>query len=258
MRINSLKEMEDFAFDFSKKLKKGQVINLIGEMGSGKTTFTSFVCKYFGISNTSSPTFALVNIYNGEKQGEDFPIYHLDLYRFESPDEILELEKACKHFSKKVSEALGVSEIDFPYLGAGGGVSWALYIFFRAKISNSMELVLSLLDFQKLVRDKDLLIITENVDEFNGENSINLSKFAKRYNENIKIIFLQDEDYPNMRDNPYIDYIYKFKIKSNLERGDYEREIRSVARTFISDNLSQMENKFEKEELWLREKWQEF
>lgn len=175
-----------------------------------------------------------------------------------SPDEILELEKACKHFSKKVSEALGVSEIDFPYLGAGGGVSWALYIFFRAKISNSMELVLSLLDFQKLVRDKDLLIITENVDEFNGENSINLSKFAKRYNENIKIIFLQDEDYPNMRDNPYIDYIYKFKIKSNLERGDYEKEIRSVARAFISDNLSQMENKFEKEELWLREKWQEF
>lgn len=171
-----------------------------------------------------------------------------------SPDEILELEKACKHFSKKVSEALGVSEIDFPYLGAGGGVSWALYIFFRAKISNSMELVLSLLDFQKLVRDKDLLIITENVDEFNGENSINLSKFAKRYNENIKIIFLQDEDYPNMRDNPYIDDIYKFKIKSNLERGDYEREIRSVARAFISDNLSQMENEFEKEELWLREK----
>ena len=175
-----------------------------------------------------------------------------------SPDEILQLEKACKHFSKKVSEALGVSEIDFPYLGAGGGVSWALYIFFRAKISNSMELVLSLLDFQKLVRDKDLLIITENVDEFNGENSINLSKFAKRYNENIKIIFLQDEDYPNMRDNPYIDDIYKFKIKSNLERVDYEKEIRSVARTFISDNLSQMENKFEKEELWLREKWQEF
>ncbi len=92
MRINSLKEMEDFAFDFSEKLKKGQVVNLIGEMGSGKTTFVSFVCKYFGISNTSSPTFALVNIYNGEKQGEDFPIYHLDLYRFESPDEILDID----------------------------------------------------------------------------------------------------------------------------------------------------------------------
>lgn len=92
MKINSLKEMEDFAFDFSKKLKKGQVINLIGEMGSGKTTFVSFVCKYFGISNTSSPTFAIVNMYNGKKQGEDFSIYHLDLYRFENPDEILDID----------------------------------------------------------------------------------------------------------------------------------------------------------------------
>lgn len=92
MRINSLKEMEDFAFDFSKKLKKGQVVNLIGEMGSGKTTFVSFVCKYFGISNTSSPTFALVNIYDGKNGDEDFPIYHIDLYRFESPDEILDID----------------------------------------------------------------------------------------------------------------------------------------------------------------------
>ncbi len=92
MRINSLKEMEDFAFDFSKKLKKGQVINLIGQMGSGKTTFVSYICKYFGISNTSSPTFSIVNIYDGKKQREDFPIYHLDLYRFEDPDEILDID----------------------------------------------------------------------------------------------------------------------------------------------------------------------
>lgn len=92
MRINSLKEMEDFAIDFSKKLKKGQVINLIGDMGSGKTTFVSYICKYFGISNTSSPTFAIVNIYDGKKDEEDFSIYHLDLYRFEDPDEILDID----------------------------------------------------------------------------------------------------------------------------------------------------------------------
>ena len=92
MRINSLKEMEDFAFDFSKKLKKGQVINLIGDMGSGKTTFVSYICKYFGIYNTSSPTFAIVNIYDGKKDEEDFSIYHLDLYRFEDPDEILDID----------------------------------------------------------------------------------------------------------------------------------------------------------------------
>ncbi|MDU2201751.1 MAG: glycerate kinase [Anaerococcus hydrogenalis] len=155
-----------------------------------------------------------------------------------SNDEILELEIASKHFSKKISEHLGVSEIDFPYLGAGGGVSWALYIFFKAKISNSMELVLSLVDFEKQVMDKDLLIITENVDEFNGENSINLAKFAKRYNKDIKIIFLQDEQYQSLEDNSYIDDVYKFKIDPILERSDYEKEIRSMARKFICEELA--------------------
>lgn len=155
-----------------------------------------------------------------------------------SNDEILELEIASKHFSKKISEHLGVSEIDFPYLGAGGGVSWALYIFFKAKISNSMELVLSLVDFEKQVMDKDFLIITENVDEFNGENSINLAKFAKRYNKDIKIIFLQDEQYQSLGDNSYIDDVYKFKIDSILERSDYEKEIRSMARKFICEELA--------------------
>ncbi|MDU3153861.1 MAG: tRNA (adenosine(37)-N6)-threonylcarbamoyltransferase complex ATPase subunit type 1 TsaE [Anaerococcus hydrogenalis] len=68
------------------------IINLIGDMGSGKTTFVSYICKYFGISNTSSPTFAIVNIYDGKKDEEDFSIYHLDLYRFEDPDEILDID----------------------------------------------------------------------------------------------------------------------------------------------------------------------
>ena len=92
MIINSLKEMEDFAFDFAEKLKKGQVINLIGDMGSGKTTFVSFVAKYFEIYNTSSPTFAIVNIYNGKMDKEDINLYHLDLYRFEDADEILDID----------------------------------------------------------------------------------------------------------------------------------------------------------------------
>lgn len=88
MRINSLNEMKDFAFDFAKKIKPGQVINLIGDMGAGKTTFVSFVGKYFGIDDTSSPTFAIVNIYNAK----DFDIYHLDLYRFEDEDDILDID----------------------------------------------------------------------------------------------------------------------------------------------------------------------
>lgn len=88
MRINSLDEMEELSLDFAKNLKPGQVINLIGAMGAGKTTFVSFVGKYFGIDDASSPTFSIVNIY----KGRDIDIYHLDLYRFEKEDEILDID----------------------------------------------------------------------------------------------------------------------------------------------------------------------
>lgn len=88
MRINSLDEMRDFAFDFAKMLRPGQVINLVGDMGAGKTTFVSFVGEYLKVEDTSSPTFAIVNIYNAK----DFDIYHLDLYRFEDEDDILDID----------------------------------------------------------------------------------------------------------------------------------------------------------------------
>ncbi|MDY3005871.1 glycerate kinase [Anaerococcus sp. AGMB00486] len=155
-----------------------------------------------------------------------------------SKEEIEKLEVACKHFSKKVSEALGVGHIDFPYLGAGGGVCWALYIFFRAQISNSMELILSLVDFKEEVKDQDIMILTENVDEFNGENSINLAKFAKRYNKDIRVIFLQDVDYQRIEKNNIIDQIYEFSIDENINREDYDKEIRKIARSLIEDSFA--------------------
>ena len=87
MIINNLDEMSQFAKKFASSLKENDVINLIGEMGAGKTTFTGFISKNFGIYDSSSPTFALVNIYEG-----DILIYHLDLYRLDDPDELLELD----------------------------------------------------------------------------------------------------------------------------------------------------------------------
>ncbi|PKZ15725.1 tRNA (adenosine(37)-N6)-threonylcarbamoyltransferase complex ATPase subunit type 1 TsaE [Anaerococcus octavius] len=87
MIINELNEMRDFAYKFASLLKENDVINLIGDMGAGKTTLTKFICEYFGINDSSSPTFAIVNIYDG-----DNTIYHLDLYRLEDPDELLELD----------------------------------------------------------------------------------------------------------------------------------------------------------------------
>ena len=87
MIINGLSEMKKFANKLASGLREGDVLNLIGEMSAGKTTLTGFISQYFSIENSSSPTFAIVNIYEG-----DIKIYHLDLYRFDDPDEILDID----------------------------------------------------------------------------------------------------------------------------------------------------------------------
>ena len=87
MIINGLSEMKKFANKLASGLREGDVLNLIGEMSAGKTTLTGFISQYFSIEDSSSPTFAIVNIYE-----VDIKIYHLDLYRFDDPDEILDID----------------------------------------------------------------------------------------------------------------------------------------------------------------------
>ncbi len=74
----------DFASDFAKDLKIGDIIILSGELGSGKTKFTQGVLRHFGLENEiSSPTFTIVNEYNST----NINIYHFDLYRLSDIDE---------------------------------------------------------------------------------------------------------------------------------------------------------------------------
>lgn len=69
---------------FAEKLKKGDVIVLTGELGSGKTKFTEGVLEHFGLENEiSSPTFNIVNEYISK----NINIYHFDVYRLEDEDE---------------------------------------------------------------------------------------------------------------------------------------------------------------------------
>jgi len=80
----SEKDTIDFACDFASKLKKGDIVVLSGELGSGKTKFVQGILKYFGLENEiSSPTFTIVNEYNAKNVN----IYHFDVYRLEDTDE---------------------------------------------------------------------------------------------------------------------------------------------------------------------------
>lgn len=74
----------NFAMNFAKDLKKGDIVVLSGELGSGKTKFTEGILKFFGLeAEISSPTFTIVNEYSNDNVN----IYHFDVYRLEDSDE---------------------------------------------------------------------------------------------------------------------------------------------------------------------------
>lgn len=88
----SLDNIPVLAKEIAKNLKGGEVFALIGELGSGKTTFVKAIGKELGIKKTiTSPTFAIINKYNFKLNSEQKYLYHLDLYRTESTKEVLSL-----------------------------------------------------------------------------------------------------------------------------------------------------------------------
>ena len=66
--------------------ERGLVIGLSGDLGAGKTQLVKGLARGLGITaRVHSPTFALVNIYAGGR----LPLFHLDLYRLETPEQII-------------------------------------------------------------------------------------------------------------------------------------------------------------------------
>ncbi len=74
---------------FASALKAGDVVALYGDLGSGKTQFVKGVCAGIGVTeHVTSPTFTLINEYRNHG---GIPLFHLDLYRLRSFDEVLSL-----------------------------------------------------------------------------------------------------------------------------------------------------------------------
>lgn len=78
---HSLEETKRIAEEFAKTLKMGDIVTLSGDLGAGKTAFTKGIAEFFGVPSeeVTSPTFTLVNEYNGKLN-----IYHFDAYRLEN------------------------------------------------------------------------------------------------------------------------------------------------------------------------------
>ena len=88
----------NFAKNYAKNLKAGDIIVLSGELGSGKTKFVQGVLENFNLQDEiSSPTFTIVNEYNSDTVN----IYHFDVYRLEDSDEFFAIGGE-EYFSKGI------------------------------------------------------------------------------------------------------------------------------------------------------------
>lgn len=77
--------LEAWGERFGRQARAPLVIAISGELGAGKTTLIQAICRGVGVREpVTSPTYALVHQYVAPA----FPVYHLDLYRLDRPEEL--------------------------------------------------------------------------------------------------------------------------------------------------------------------------
>jgi len=87
----STNALVEFATDFWDIVKDAKLFAFHGEMGSGKTTLITVLCKAKGVEELiSSPTYSIINEYRFYENKTEKKIYHLDLYRLNSMEEIIQ------------------------------------------------------------------------------------------------------------------------------------------------------------------------
>lgn len=94
-------ETINFAAQLAKLLKRGDIVALIGNLGSGKTTFTKGIAKGLSVKEyeyVNSPTFVLIKEYKGK-----IPLYHFDLYRLDAVKDIEDLDADGYFFGKGIT-----------------------------------------------------------------------------------------------------------------------------------------------------------
>lgn len=85
---NSPAETEALGQRLAETLQPGDVIAYTGDLGAGKTAFTRGLARGLGITERiTSPTFTIVNEYLGGR----LPLFHFDMYRLGSSEELYEI-----------------------------------------------------------------------------------------------------------------------------------------------------------------------
>jgi hydrolase, P-loop family len=86
--IKNEHDTEEFGMKLASSLEQGDIVALIGDLGTGKTTLTKYIAKGLGVTeNIDSPTFNIVK----EHKSGIIPLFHFDVYRLSSGDELLDI-----------------------------------------------------------------------------------------------------------------------------------------------------------------------
>lgn len=86
--IKNEHDTEEFGMKLASTLEPGDIVALIGDLGTGKTTLTKYIAKGLGVTeNIDSPTFNIVK----EHKSGIIPLFHFDVYRLSSGDELLDI-----------------------------------------------------------------------------------------------------------------------------------------------------------------------
>ena len=89
LRTRTPAETQTIGEEIGKQLRQGDLVALIGDLGTGKTCLTQGIARGVGVypnQTVNSPSYTLINEYAGK-----IPIYHIDLYRLQNHDELLDL-----------------------------------------------------------------------------------------------------------------------------------------------------------------------
>lgn len=83
--LDNIEATLEFGSNLAQQLEAGAVVALYGVLGSGKTQLVKGLASGLGFEgDVTSPTFTILHEYTGGR----LPLYHLDLYRLETPEEV--------------------------------------------------------------------------------------------------------------------------------------------------------------------------
>ncbi len=148
VQTSSPEETRKIGEAIGRLLAPGDVVGLMGDLGTGKTVFAQGVAKGIGARGpVTSPTFTLIHEHTGR-----IPLYHVDVYRLRTPADV---------------EAIGIE--DYIY---GDGIvvlEWA-------------DQVLSILPDERL----DVMIERQDMSEDDNVRKISISPHGERYRDMLK------------------------------------------------------------------------